>query len=668
MYVKKRLSIILAVIMLMTLTSGVTGLASQLQSRFRKEISYDNGTYRGTFSDGGIDQVSVEIRLENNIIKNLSFRHLFYKDVDYRTIKSEHAQYPVWLQHQEIIKYLKDKPITAMYDLYNIGSIVPDIDTFTGATVRGSKVLSAMQDALNRGVYKPDGEFSKNLKQYENGTYRGGFSDGGIQQVSVEFELINNAINKISYRQLSYGGVNYRQIGEDHEKYPVRRQHQQILDHLTGKSLDTIFDLHTPSSFITDIDTFTGATVRANKVHSAIRDGLNRGLYKPAGEFSRQVGDFEDGTYRGVFIDGGVQQVSVEFDLKDNIIDKISYRHLFYGGVNYRQIGADHGEYPVRLQYEQALNHLKGKSLDTIFDLHAPGSIDGLTGATIRANKLLSAVIDGLNRAPYKLAQAAPAPSPTPDVTPSPAPDVTPSPTPDVTPSPVPDATPAPSQPAGPVFNNPEAVKEAIVNATESKVVVDANENKVVDSSVFSALKGVNKTVIFESRDESGTLLYSWSFSGKKINSEIKDVNLEISFEAEQKAAIMNKVNNYDVFTLSFKHHGKLPGPASVKVKLDSNWLQGKDRNNMWLYYYNPITQKAELVAKQLKVDEDDYIEFELAHCSDYFIADRNLVAEGVLPQTGSPVDFNVIMILGALIASLGAAFLAFERKKRILQ
>ncbi len=114
---------------------------------------------------------------------------------------------------------------------------------------------------------------------YDDGRYRGIYEDRGVQQVSIQFHLEDNVLKDLSYRHLYHGGNDYLQIEEGHELYPVVMQHQQILDYLEGKPLEAIFDLYTPGAFIEDVDTFTGATIRANKVLSAIRDGLNRGIY-----------------------------------------------------------------------------------------------------------------------------------------------------------------------------------------------------------------------------------------------------------------------------------------------------------------------------------------------------------------------------------------------------
>lgn len=376
---------------------------------------YADGRYRGTYEDGGYQQVSIEFDLKQDIIENVSWRHLFYKNIDYRTIQEGHNQYPVKEQHDQVLQYLKGKHISIIKDPDNVflkpGDFITDIDGFSGATVRGTKISSAMRDGLNRGIYHPRGnEIIREIGEYDNGVYRGTFNDGGYQQVSIQFRLVNNVISNLSYRHLFYKNVDYRTIQADHAQYPVKQQHDQILAYLNNKPLETIFDLHNPGSFINNADGFSGATVRANKVLSAMRDGLNREVYNPlssGGTVNPKVfKSYEDGVYRGTYGDDGVQQVSIQFSLKDNIVSNLSYRWLYYKGNDYRQMKSGDNLYPVVIQHQQILDYLHGKPLEAIYDLHnskenVMENIDGFSGATVRANKVFSAMMDGLNRGVY---------------------------------------------------------------------------------------------------------------------------------------------------------------------------------------------------------------------------------------------------------------------------
>ena len=114
---------------------------------------------------------------------------------------------------------------------------------------------------------------------YEDGTYRGAFIDRDDVQVNVQFTLENNIIESIGYRRLSHRGIDYLEP-EDEATEALKDQHLQIIEYLEGKDIrEHLTDLYEPGDFVDDVDGFSGATIRANKVISAVRDALNRGVY-----------------------------------------------------------------------------------------------------------------------------------------------------------------------------------------------------------------------------------------------------------------------------------------------------------------------------------------------------------------------------------------------------
>ena len=123
-------------------------------SPIKSSQSYENGTYRGAYLESNEMQVGVQFKLEDNIIKSISFRHLQYKNTNYLTSEIESIK-GIKDQNQKLIDYLVGKDITEnLTDLYKPGNIVTEkVDTFTGATLRSAKIISAIRDGLNRGVY-----------------------------------------------------------------------------------------------------------------------------------------------------------------------------------------------------------------------------------------------------------------------------------------------------------------------------------------------------------------------------------------------------------------------------------------------------------------------------------------------------------------------------------
>ena len=367
---------------------------------------YPNGTYRGIFEDGAVQQVSIQFNVNDGNLEDVRFRHLYYSGVDYRELEEDDNLYGVYEQHLQIAEYFEGKPVSSITDLYDTGSFVDDVDVATGATLRGNKILSAMVDGLNRGLYSPDGEYTLDLPDYQDGTYRGLYGDSGDQQVSIQFSLEDGNIQNMSFRHLYYSGVDYRELEEDDSLYGIFEQHLQIAEYFEGKDLNSIAELHNPGDFVDDVDVATGATLRGNKVYSAIRDALNRGIYSPANGYSADLlEDVEDGRYRGTYGDRGDIQVSIQFHVEDGMIQDLSYRHLFHSGTDYRELEEGEALYGIYEQHIEILEYLEGKPLEAIYDLHNPGEfvedVDAATGATIRANKVFSAIMNGLSRGIY---------------------------------------------------------------------------------------------------------------------------------------------------------------------------------------------------------------------------------------------------------------------------
>lgn len=127
---------------------------------------YPDGRYRGSFFDSGDYEVALQFHIEDNTLYNLSYRHLYWRGDDYLNPECEDNELfsPADLevlaeQHVELLEYLDGKDVSAIGDLFSPEIAAEDkegemVDTWSGATIRAAKVISAMRDALNRGVYR----------------------------------------------------------------------------------------------------------------------------------------------------------------------------------------------------------------------------------------------------------------------------------------------------------------------------------------------------------------------------------------------------------------------------------------------------------------------------------------------------------------------------------
>lgn len=137
-----------------------------------------------------------------------------------------------------------------------------------------------------------------------------------------------------------------------------------------------------------------------------------------AGRHKTAETDYPDGIYRGFYYDGGLEQIVLQFELKDGAFVSIVYRSVKYKDGDYMIEDASDAQKATLAQYRQMADYLVGKGVEAISDLYQPYDIvqdvDAVTTATIQSSKLISALCDGLNRRPFKLVNTSKLPQPQP--------------------------------------------------------------------------------------------------------------------------------------------------------------------------------------------------------------------------------------------------------------
>lgn len=208
--------------------------------------------------------------------------------------------------------------------------------------------------------------------------------------------------------------------------------------------------------------------------------------------------------------------------------------------------------------------------------------------------------------------------------------------------------------------SNVDASKLTAIYSTDvgTTTKVDATKNTVINKEVFNDIKGQNKNVDIKYNG------ISWTFNGMDITSEV-DSNIDLSLkdvsvalknkEAAKIKALIGK--NVPIFSFSFNYDGKLPGKATAKVFVGASWA---NKNVTLFRYYSDKNTYEKITTGQ--VDKDGYLTYTIDHCSDYFITETNYVEK--LPQTGSPIDTKIIIVLGTLMLAAGAAFIYANKKK----
>ncbi|MEF9982951.1 MAG: hypothetical protein RR806_00285 [Oscillospiraceae bacterium] len=110
-----------------------------------------------------------------------------------------------------------------------------------------------------------------------DGTYRGAFIDP--KQVEISFDVKDNKFTKIEFKALGYKGEDYLN-SKDPKMKAIAEQYKQLADYLIGKQVHDLDALYNPEKIAKDVEGSTSATLKGNKMISAINDGLNRGVYE----------------------------------------------------------------------------------------------------------------------------------------------------------------------------------------------------------------------------------------------------------------------------------------------------------------------------------------------------------------------------------------------------
>lgn len=110
---------------------------------------YRDGLYKGVFVSKQETQVEVSFTLKNDIIKSIKYKTLYFRGQDYL---KESSLENLRRQYEGLLTFLIGKNVNeGMEKLYH-----PEKIELAGATIRSSKVRSAIKNGLNNDVYTPD--------------------------------------------------------------------------------------------------------------------------------------------------------------------------------------------------------------------------------------------------------------------------------------------------------------------------------------------------------------------------------------------------------------------------------------------------------------------------------------------------------------------------------
>ena len=191
---------------------------------------------------------------------------------------------------------------------------------------------------------------------------------------------------------------------------------------------------------------------------------------------------------------------------------------------------------------------------------------------------------------------------------------------------------------------------EEVENAGNSAyIVADYSGNSNMPQEAFDAIAGTDKTLELMS---SGV---TWRFEGEDIVNTSKDIDLNVDIvpvEQDSSSAggdIQEELGENPGVIMRFAENGQLPGKATIQVKLDYAMREYLGRSKgLCVYYHNNQTGQMELVAADVQVVDDSYVEFTIYHCSDYVLTRDPEIVQNRLDMSNVGADGGEIWVDGS--------------------
>lgn len=184
------------------------------------------------------------------------------------------------------------------------------------------------------------------------------------------------------------------------------------------------------------------------------------------------------------------------------------------------------------------------------------------------------------------------------------------------------------------IYNNEDVNSDVLTklyNAPSgTKITINADSNTLINEELFNAIKGKNKKLVINYKDNQIV------FNGNDIDSS-KTIDISMTVDTVSSNEDINKLVSNGII-VNFPDNGNLPGKALIRVKATEE--VGKVLNdNVYVYVYNKSSNDFCVVDTSVKKSKDGYYEFTITHNSDYLIVNEKLDSKLVVSQS----DRNIV-------------------------
>ena len=184
------------------------------------------------------------------------------------------------------------------------------------------------------------------------------------------------------------------------------------------------------------------------------------------------------------------------------------------------------------------------------------------------------------------------------------------------------------------IYNNEDVTSDIITklyNAPSgSEIIINAESNTFINEELFNAIKGKNKKLIINYKDNQIV------FDGRDINNS-KTIDIAMSVDNVSSNESIHKLVS-DGVIVNFPDNGNLPGRALIKVKAIEE-VTNILKDTVYVYIYNKSSNNFCVIDTEVKKSADGYYEFTITHNSDFVITNKELDSKLVVKQS----DDNIV-------------------------
>lgn len=216
------------------------------------------------------------------------------------------------------------------------------------------------------------------------------------------------------------------------------------------------------------------------------------------------------------------------------------------------------------------------------------------------------------------------------------------------------------------IYNNEDVNSDVLTklyNAPSgTEITINADSNTLINEELFNAIKGKNKKLVINYKDNQIV------FNGNNIDSS-KTIDISMTVDTVSSNEDIYKLVSNGII-VNFPDNGNLPGKALIRVKATEE-VDKILNDNVYVYVYNESSNDFCVVDISVKKSKDGYYEFTITHNSDYLIVNEKLNSKLVVSQSdGNIVNFQkgngtLLMLIAVGVAVIIAAVIVIVVLKK---